>query len=357
MEKTTWYVKIDGGIGRCIAATGAIEEFAKRKSEQGDAVGIVTSYPQMFEGLEYVDRIYTIGMQYLYEDYISKGEFIEPEPYNSSKYYKEEKHLAQVFNFLLNGEDKMILPKLNLSENELAMAKAFIENERATHGKKIVLVQPWGSTGGRMIQTNGANPNMQMQQNPNMPMQGNPNMQMMPMQMQQNQVCENGCGSGAVSNAQKPQYKVMNDETFRSFGTEFGEELNKKLLAAGYQTYLVKLPEQVGFNGSKTFNKLSPRQIIALIPFVDGIVSCDSFISHASAALGTPVPTIVLWAGTNEKNLGYKSQVNFGSWKKTIYEPNRIPHNHEYYVNKNKDSNEFKLELIDKIIEELNAKK
>ena len=338
MSGTNWYVKIDGGIGRCIAATGAIEEFAKRKSEEGDSVGIVTSFPQIFEGLDYIDRVYNINMQYVYEDYISKGEFLEPEPYNSSKYYKDEKHLAQVFNFLLNGKDEFIRPKMVLTENEVVSARAFIESERKSHGKKIVLIQPWGSSGGKLVQIPTQNNSTQVNQ-------GNP--------VQPNQVTSPQNAFGVP----QQEFKVMIDESYRSFGTEFGERLNKRLLDEGYQTYIVKTPDQVGFTGAKTFNNLSPRQIICLIPFADGAIACDSFLHHASAALGSPVPTIVLWAGTNEKNLGYSDQTNIHSWKKTLFEPNRIPHNHEYYVNKNKGSNEFKLEMIDEIVSALKKKK
>ena len=113
----------------------------------------------------------------------------------------------------------------------------------------------------------------------------------------------------------------------------------------------------MGFKDAKTFQNVNLRKIIALIPFVDGIICCDSFLHHASASLGSPVPTVVLWAGTNESHLGYKEQCNIHSWKKCEYEPNRIPHDHEYYIHKNKSSNEFKIEMIEEVINNLNINK
>jgi ADP-heptose:LPS heptosyltransferase len=119
---------------------------------------------------------------------------------------------------------------------------------------------------------------------------------------------------------------------------------------------VVKTDDQMGFKDAKTFQNTDIRKVCALIPYVDGIICCDSFLHHASAALGSPVPTIALWAGTSEKNLGYPNQTNIHSWKETEVEPNRIPHDHDYYVHKNKGSNEFKLEEIEKIIEALKSK-
>ena len=297
------YIKIDGGFGRCIAATGAIKEYAKNSK---DKVFVVTSFPQVFSGIEEIARVYPQDTPYLYEEHISKGEFFEPEPYNNVSYYAEEKHLATVFNKLLNGKDEYIEPLLVMTDNELESAKQFVEEVHKT-GKKIVLYQPWGSSGGKPI-----------------------------------------------NNAPEPG--IAQDESYRSFGTEFAKKLCSRLQTENYEVYVVKTGDQLGFKDAKTFQNMDVRKICALIPYVDAIICCDSFLHHASAALGSPVPTIVLWAGTNEKNLSYPNQINIKSWKKTENEPNRIPHDHDYYVHKNKGSNEFKLETIDTILEALKGK-
>lgn len=304
MEKEKIYFKIDGGIGRCICATSVIEEYAKNNKDK--KVYVVTSFPYVFEGLEGIERVYPINTPYIYEDHISKGIFIEPEPYNNYLYYKDNKHLIQVFDKLINDKiDETFKSKIVLTENEKAEAKGFLDAERATHKMKIALIQPWSSSGGRKV----------------------PN-----------------------------EDKLLIDESFRSFGEEFAKNLTKRLVKEGYQPYFIKNPDQVGFEPAKTFNDLPARKIMALIPYADVVICCDSFLHHASAGLDTPTPTIVLWAGTNPENLAYKNHYNIKTEKNVEIEPNRIPHDHAYYLNKNKDSNEFGLSTIELIFRYLQGK-
>ncbi len=294
-----YYLRVDGGIGRCIAATGAVKQFAINHPK--DKTYVVSSFHYIFENIDELERVYNIGTPYLYEDHISKGIFLEPEPYNNFKYYKDEKHLATTFNFLLNQSDEFVKPIINLTENELTEGKQFVEQMRKENNKKIVLIQPWGSQGGLLVDKD----------------------------------------------------KVKIDESYRSFGWEFGKKLNDKLLSENYLPFLIKTPNQVGFKDSKTFNNLPVRKIIALLPFVDGIIACDSFLHHAAEAVNASCPTVVLWGATNPKNLAYDNQSNIVSWKTPLFEPNRVPHDHAYYVGKNKGVNEFKLKEIDTIVEVL----
>ena len=301
------YIKIDGGIGRVLSATGVIEIFAKQKASEGIKVNIVSSFPQLFYGLEGINRIYNIEMPYLYEDYISKGEFIEPEPYNHYLYYKDNEHISTVFNFILNGKKEFVQPKMILTENEIEEAKQHINSIKQNTGKKVLLIQAWGSQGGIVIQD--AN-----------------------------------------------EMKVRVDESYRSLGTGFYTKLISKLKD---NYYLASVQATANMNGqnipqavmkdTNVFQHQDIRKIIATIPYVDGVIACDSFLHHASASLGTPVPTIVLWGATNEKNLGYEEQTNILSHKKVLYEPNRVPHDRSLYVNANVGCNEFKFEIIDEI--------
>jgi len=283
-----YYVKIDGGIGRCVAATGAVDLFAKKQAEQGNKVFVVTGLPFVFEGLESVERVYPIDAPFLYEDHILKGEFLEPEPYNNSKYYKEEKHLASVFNYLLNGVDEFVEPFLTLNENELASGKEFVKNKR--NGKKVLLLQPWGLFGGRQV---------------------------------------------------GPE-EIAEDESFRSLKKDFVKKLVEDLKEE-YTILVVKDRGQAGFKDTEEFSPPNIRGVFSAIPFVDAIICCDSFLHHAAAALKTKAKVVVLWGGTSEKNLGYVSQENIrkNNFSEMVFEPNRIPHDHSYYVKKNKGCNDF----------------
>jgi hypothetical protein len=291
-----YYIKIDGGIGRCITATGAVREYAKDKK-----VYVVTPYDFIFDGLENIERSLVIGTKGIEEEILT-GVYTEPEPYNDFSYYREEKHLCQVFNKILNNKDEYIAPVMNLTNNELLEAKLFVQQQKNSIKNGLVLIQPWSSSGG------------------------------MP-----------------VSNEE-----INCDESYRSFTLPVFNTLCEKLLESGFMPFIVKLPQQAGHPKCLTFNNaISPRRIMALIPYVNGIISCDSFLHHASASLGSPVPTVVFWGGTSHKNLGYENQTNICG-RTPIVEPMRIPHDHSYYLTKNKGCNEWTdkdIELaIDKMI-------
>jgi ADP-heptose:LPS heptosyltransferase len=291
-----YFVRVDGGIGRCIASTGAVAKFASTHK-----TSVVTSNPQVFQGLQNIDRIYPIGTPFLYEDKISQGIYLEPEPYNDVSYYAEGKHLSRVFNKLLNGCDENVTPEIHLTENELQGAKGFVNDQR--HGKGFVLMQPFGGSGGQ--------------------------------------------ATGPDS--------TKSDESFRSFTLDFAKKLTDALISANYIVVWVKTPDQIGYEKAMTFNKsISIREIFALIPHCDGVICCDSFLHHASEALGNPVPAVVLWGGTDPKNLSYENQINIIPSGKAYYEPNRIPHDHAFYLDKNKGINSFSDELIPGIVAKMN---
>ena len=279
-------LNINGGIGRVICSSGSIRE--------GDVV--ISSSPEMLRGLG--AKVYPLQTPYIYEDIVKDNEYIEPEPYNCADYYRDQHHLCQVFNKLINGVDEYVAPRIVLTKNELIEARTFVAE------RKIILYQPWGSMGGFCL-------------------------------------------------GDKKMENVKEDESYRSLGTEFAKKLYNEL-SKDYTVFVIKADQQVGFGSQcNTFQQQDVRKIIALIPYVKAVVGCDSFLHHASAALGSPVPTIVLWAGTSEKNLGYSTQTNLRG-KECIPSPNRIPHNHDYFVDKNRGVNEFSDETLTKVMEAVN---
>jgi ADP-heptose:LPS heptosyltransferase len=193
-----------------------------------------------------------------------------------------------------------------LTENEITEAKHAVEDLRK-NGKKVMVVQPWGSQGGIPL----------------------------------------------------PDGHSRADESYRSFPwafyKEFAEHFAKDYTILSVQANVIVNNQAVGqytMKDTVPFNNQDVRKVIAVLPYVDVVVACDSFIHHASAALGTPVKTIVLWGGTSEKNLGYDGQVNLRNARKPFgFEPNRVPHDHSLYVNKNKGISDFVLEDVKKAVE------
>jgi len=278
------YVKVDGGIGRCIAATGVLKGMKE--------IAVITSFPWVFDGI--IDRVYPLGMPYLFEDHIRHGEFLEPEPYNLREYYADQLHITEVFNKELTGESKFVQPEIVLSPSEVAHADEYIKSLRGKNNKKIMLLQPYAAMGGTKIP----------------------------------------------------------DETYRSIDSD----TISAIIDAYKDTHCILLVKgQVQAKWSDTIELTPPdiRKVFAVIPFADSAICCDSFLHHAIAALGTPCTTVVLWGGTSEKNLGYKEHTNLKTMEVEC-EPNRVPHNHSYYVNKNKGCNNF-LPLMDKIKETING--
>ncbi len=286
------FVRIDGGIGRCIAATGILKRM-KEESKLKD-VSVVTSFPYVFDGI--LDRVYPIAQPYLYEDFIRHGQYFAPEPYTDYRYYREKKHLIEVFNYQLTGSEKFIKPEIILSPSEEAYAFEYIKALKGEKNKKVLLIQPYAMSGGFRIP----------------------------------------------------------DETYRSIDDKTVNGVIESFKKT-HVIIIVKGPNQAKWSNTIELSPQEIRRVFAVIPYVDCAVCCDSFLHHAIEALGNPIPTVVLWGGTSEKNLGYKKQINMRVMDVEC-EPNRVPHNHSLYVNKNKGCNDFS-GLVKKIKEAIGAKR
>lgn len=139
-------VLINGGMGKNICAIPALEKY----SESCDRLNVITGHPDLFVGNEKF-RIYHPDHSYLWEDVISQGEFTVPEPYFIESYWRQEIHMIDGYNILLNGEvirgDDGNLPIGNVMiyPDEFLDAKIFIDNLLTNSGKKkFVLCQPYG---------------------------------------------------------------------------------------------------------------------------------------------------------------------------------------------------------------------
>lgn len=135
-------VQVDGGIGRVLCSTHAIIQLAKKRK-----VVVLTSCPEVFWHNPSVHKVYGLSNNdYLWDDVIRQGEFLYPEPYHNYKYYNQQHHLSQSFNFLLNGEEEFSEPKIFLTQDEKAWASEFIEARR-TDGKRPVAMLQWCGAG------------------------------------------------------------------------------------------------------------------------------------------------------------------------------------------------------------------
>jgi ADP-heptose:LPS heptosyltransferase len=136
-----YVVQVDGGIGRVICAVPAIEKLSKTKK-----VTVITSHPEVFWNNPFVYKVYNLSREYLWDDVIKNSEFLFPEPYFNHLYYTQKHHLIQSFDMLLNGgEGKFFTPRIYLSHDEIKWANDFIQGRRKDSGKKIAMLQCFGS--------------------------------------------------------------------------------------------------------------------------------------------------------------------------------------------------------------------
>jgi ADP-heptose:LPS heptosyltransferase len=131
---------VDGGLGKSIMATAVLKAIKKQYKKANILVS--TAYPDVFINNPNVNKIITnTNNSGLYRDYIQNKEakvFIG-DPYSTSDYITESKHLIQIWceMFGVNYDGEM--PELFLSKAEKQYFEPFYKLE-----KPIMAIQPHG---------------------------------------------------------------------------------------------------------------------------------------------------------------------------------------------------------------------
>jgi hypothetical protein len=131
---------ISGGLGKNILSTAVLK--AIKTQHPKAKVIVLTSYPDVFIGNPNVNKVIQHGtVAAIYKDYIENKEakvFIT-DPYTTSDYLTESKHLIEIwcnlFGIAYNGE----LPELFISKTEVEYFAPFYQLE-----KPIMTIQPNG---------------------------------------------------------------------------------------------------------------------------------------------------------------------------------------------------------------------
>ena len=112
--------QINGGIGKCIAATAVCSAIKKKFSER--ELIVVSGYPEVFLNNPNVKKSYAFGnISYFYQDYV-EGKEIEVlvhDPYQTTDGVKESKHLIEIWCDLYNLPYNNEKPELFLTQREL----------------------------------------------------------------------------------------------------------------------------------------------------------------------------------------------------------------------------------------------
>jgi len=266
-------VQVDGGIGRVICAVPALEELAKTRK-----VTVLASHPEVLWNNPNIHKVYGLSREYLWDDVIKHGEFRFPEPYFSHRYYNQELHLIQSFNELLLGEaGEISKPSIYLTFEELKWGREFIDARRQEFpGKDIALIQAFGS----------------------------------------------------AANIQDD----LVDPTHRSLTPHAIDFLCTKT-----DTIFINA-SHIAINNEKVWQQeFTLRQLFSLVVSCDFIITVDSFLQHAGAALGKT--GISFFGGTYPENLGYPD--NFSIIRRSGYPKSYQPNRFSGFLDENKGAMEF----------------
>lgn len=132
-EPRTLVVRIDWGLWRVIAMSGAITERAKLQP-----VKVVTSRPLVFRWNPYIKSVHGLDDRRLFEDVIKWNDYIELEPYTDPRFFNDAVNRLEIArdNLLL---EKVAEPVLFLAEHEKL-------NNTLCNDCNPILYQPFGST-------------------------------------------------------------------------------------------------------------------------------------------------------------------------------------------------------------------
>jgi len=148
MEKYVVF-SIEGGLGKCIMATGVVQAIAEQKPDK--KLIVVSGYPDVFINNPYVHRALAFGQtQYFYDTYIKNQdtEILIHNPYNESDHLYKRKHLVEIWCNLFGLKyDVKYKPQLFLTQREVD----FFSKNYVNSNKPIFAIQTNGGAENQQI--------------------------------------------------------------------------------------------------------------------------------------------------------------------------------------------------------------
>jgi len=242
MDKSYSIFHLEGGLGKHVAAT-AVAECIKNNYPERELI-IVCAYPELFLGLNFVDKVYRIGhTPYFYENYIENQDSLifKHEPYFTTEHIHKKLPLIEnwckLYQLDYNGETPTL--KFNKKQKQIGLNKWSRE--------RPIMV----------IQTNGG--------------------------MLQNQ-----------------------SHTY-SWTRDIPQELAQSIVNHFYNDYYIiqicRHEQQVLQGVEAHWGDMSNMELFSLLLLSEKQILIDSCLQHAAAALGKP--STVLWIGTSPTIFGY----------------------------------------------------
>jgi hypothetical protein len=293
---------IDGGAGRAIAS---IPAFIKYNKTNSDFRILVNGWDTLYWGIpELQDKVFNPDQKGAFEQFLLDADrVISPEPYRVPGYFKQEKSLAEAFDYLINETDDhsdLGVPVLKTNRNEELQAANFMQQVKQQQQKqKTVVIQPFGRS------------------------------------------------------MEKPNENVLLDQSSRSINPDTYLKLVKKL-STKYN--LVLFAEKHFWMEQDTYT-MKPesdlRMWSAFIDAADYFIGCDSVGQHMARALNKP-GTVIL-GSTFAINTTYPNYFNIIERDTPkVYSPIRISGLESHLADRmNESTVEFTDEEINKMYESI----
>lgn len=132
--------QIDGGIGKCVAATAVLKNI--KKEFPNDNIIVISGYPEVFLNNPNVYKSLQFGnVSYFYTDFIENKEveLMLHNPYLEKDYVQEKKHLIEIWSEMNGLKYNKEMPEVFLTKRELE----FYQNKYRSD-KPILLMQTNG---------------------------------------------------------------------------------------------------------------------------------------------------------------------------------------------------------------------
>lgn len=268
MDDNRVLIRLPGGLGKQVAATAFLRAWKEQHPES--ICHVESSYPDVFRGLPFVVRTYTLGQPRPYDyDEHRHFEVWAHEPYLRLAFRQGFEHLVEAFCRGVGVEppkDKRGILILSDQEKEAAARIT----AQVDPSRPWIAFQPWGGNSFYTPET-----------------------------------------------AQDP----LRPRQVRDLPTDIAQGIVDELVATGAIVIQISLPTERRLDkviyldaGQQPDGKpgiMNPRLVIAILDRCSKFIGVDSFGQHAWAALGKPAgASVVLWGGTNPQNFSYPCHKN-----------------------------------------------
>ena len=140
---------LSGGAGRIVAATPALEKYARLNPDDDFRV-IIYGWENLYWNHPLLQsRTYGVGSKGMFDHVVRNNKLVSPEPYHINGYYNQSLSLAEAFDEEINNTNNhydLTKPNLFLHSGEIKTARKMIEDAlREKNKSKFVVFQPYGS--------------------------------------------------------------------------------------------------------------------------------------------------------------------------------------------------------------------